>query len=357
MTRATYARTPAGLRRLAACMLALLAGLLALPAAAMEFKIATIAPEGSAWMRELRAAGDEVRSRTDGRVRLRFYGGGVQGNDRRVIRKMRIGQLQGGLFTATGVAEVYPDIVIYGLPGLFESEDEVAWVRERMDQQFIDGLAAQGLVSFGFAGGGFAWFMGSQPVTSLDALRGRKIWVPEGDQVSFQAMSALRLAPVVLPISDVLTGLQTDLIDVVASPPVGAIVLQWHTRVRYVSKVPVAWTMGLMAIDQRAFSRLDAGDQAIFREVMEGLYQRLDQQSRGDNESAEQALRDAGLRFVAPGEDEMAELQRVAAESNRRLAAAGLFSAELLEQVFQHRDEFRARQPAGGQADGPAGAN
>ncbi|MCC5794420.1 MAG: TRAP transporter substrate-binding protein DctP [Chromatiales bacterium] len=354
MTATTFRWMPARLRGAAA---GVLAALLALPAAAVEFKIATIAPEGSAWMRELRAAGEEVRALTDGRVRLRFYGGGVQGNDRRVIRKMRIGQLQGGLFTATGVAEIYPDIVIYGLPGLFDSEDEVAWVRERMDPLFIEGLAEQGLVSFGFAGGGFAWFMGSQPVTSVEALRGRKVWVPEGDQVSFQAMSALRLAPVVLPISDVLTGLQTDLIDVVASPPVGAIVLQWHTRVRYVSKVPVAWTMGLMAIDQRAFSRLDAADQAIFREVMEALYRRLDQQSRGDNEAAARALRDAGLRFVEPDKAELAELQQVAAESNRRLAASGLFSAELLEQVFRHRDEFRARQPAGGQADGSAGRN
>jgi len=325
------------------------------PALAAEFKIATIAPEGSAWMRELRAAGARISEETEGRVRLRFYGGGVQGNDRRVIRKMRIGQLQGALFTASGVTELYPDIVIYGLPGVFESEAEVDFVRARMDQIFIDGLAERGFASFGFAGGGFAWFMGSHPVTSIGDLRGRKIWVPEGDTVSFAAMSALRLSPVVLPISDVLTGLQTELIDVVATPPVGAIVLQWHTRVRYVTEVPVAWTMGMMAIDQRAFDRLSGADQAIFRAVMSQLYEDFDRQNRVDNRQAEAALRAAGLTFLSPSDAEMAEWRTAAAESNRRMAREGLFSAELLEQVFSHLAEFRAAGPAS-EAAGMAGS-
>jgi len=325
-------------------LLALLAGFAAAPtaSAATEFKIATVAPEGSAWMRELREAGQEITGQTDGRVTLRFYGGGVQGNDRRVIRKMRIGQLQGALFTASGVAELYPDIVVYGLPGVFETDAEVDYVRERMDDIFMDGLAARGLVTFGFAGGGFAYFMGSRPVTSLDDLRGRKIWVPEGDQVSFAAMSALRLSPVVLPISDVLTGLQTDLIDVVATPPVGAIVLQWHTRVKYVTAVPVAWTMGMLALDERAFARLSPADQAVFREVMSDLYRRFDSQNRIDNEKAAEALRASGLEFLDVGAEELAAWHRAAAESNRALGEQGLFTPELLDEVLRLVAEYRA---------------
>lgn len=328
-------------------LLAALAALLvSATAAAAEFKIATVAPEGSAWMRDLREAGRKVTERTDGRVTLRFYGGGVQGNDRRVIRKMRIGQLQGGLFTASGVAELYPDIVVYGLPGVFETDEEVDYVRARMDPLFVDGLARNGLVTFGFAGGGFAYFMGGRPVTSLEDLRGRKIWVPEGDQVSFAAMSALRLSPVVLPISDVLTGLQTDLIDVVATPPVGAIVLQWHTRVKYVTAVPVAWTMGMLAVDERAFARLSPADQAVFREVMSGLYQHFDAQNRIDNEKAGEALRSAGLQFLEPSPAELAEWRQAAEQSNRSLGEQGLFSAGLLDQVLTYLAEYRAGQPA-----------
>ncbi len=135
------------------------------------------------------------------------------GNDKKVLRKVRIGQLQGGAFTASGLSERYADIVIYGLPLLFNDDAEVDYVRERMDPQLEAGLSAAGFESLGMAGGGFAVLMGSEQVTTLDELRGRKVWVPEGDRISYAAMESLDLSPVVLPITDVLTGLQTGLLE------------------------------------------------------------------------------------------------------------------------------------------------
>ena len=138
--------------------------MLALPAQAAVFKIATVVPEGSQWMRELRAAGDEIAERTDDRVKIKYYGGGVMGNDKKVLRKIRNGQLQGGAFAASGLSEKYPPIALYGLPMMFESEAEVDYVRERLDPLLAQGLEEAGYVSFGFAGGGFAMLMGSRPL-------------------------------------------------------------------------------------------------------------------------------------------------------------------------------------------------
>ena len=93
-----------------------LALLLAPLAQAEVFKLATIAPENSQWMREMRAGAQEIRERTDGRVEIKLYGGGIMGSDAKVLRKMRIGQLHGGAFTAGSLMSFYPDLVIYGLP-------------------------------------------------------------------------------------------------------------------------------------------------------------------------------------------------------------------------------------------------
>ncbi|MBT8421849.1 MAG: TRAP transporter substrate-binding protein DctP, partial [Gammaproteobacteria bacterium] len=158
---------------LLACM-----GLLAVPAGALEIKIATVAPEGSEWMREHRAAGDTIRERTDGRVNFKFYGGGVMGNDKKVLRKIRIGQLQGAAFTTRGMAERYFDIVLYGLPFAFRSQDEVDYVRSKLDERLMTGLEEAGFISFGFAGGGFATFMSGDPIAEQADLEGKKIWVP-----------------------------------------------------------------------------------------------------------------------------------------------------------------------------------
>jgi TRAP-type C4-dicarboxylate transport system substrate-binding protein len=313
---------------------------------AADLKIAAVAPEGSSWMKDLRAAGAQVRERTAGRVNLKFYGGGIQGNDKKVLRKIRIGQLQGGVFTSNGLEERYPDILIYGLPMLFNSQDEVDYVRSRMDAQLADGLQKAGLVSYGFAGGGFAYFMSGKPVRGLRDLRGQKIWVPEGDQTSYVAMQALQLTPVVLPITDVLTGLQTGLLDIVAAPPVGAVVLQWYTKTKYVTRQPLSYTLGVLVIDQRALKPVSAEDQAVLREVLSAVYARFDAQNRVDNAKAEEALVANGLSFVAPNADEIPEWRAAISPAIDGLVAKGAFSAGLLAELNGHLKDFRRKQPA-----------
>jgi TRAP-type C4-dicarboxylate transport system substrate-binding protein len=185
-------------------------------ASAATLKIATVTPEGSQWMKDMRDSAKEIKERTDGRVQIKYYGGGVMGNDTKVLGKIRIGALQGGAFTPAALADSYPNLNIYGMPLVFDSEEEAAYVRERLDGKLQEGLEAAGFVNFGFASGGFAIVMSNTPVKSLEDLKGKRVWVPEGDSISYASMEALSLAPVTLPLTDVLTGLQTGLIDIVA---------------------------------------------------------------------------------------------------------------------------------------------
>ena len=144
---------------------------LAFPVQAETFKIATLAPEGSAWMNEIRAGAKQLEAATDGRLRLKFYPAGVMGNEATVLRKIKVGQLQGGAFTAKGLVDVYNDVQIYGIPFMFRSYDEVSYVRERVDDLIRRGLEARGLVLVGFAGGGFAYLLSKEPVRSRDVVR------------------------------------------------------------------------------------------------------------------------------------------------------------------------------------------
>ena len=193
-------------------------------ATAQTLKIATLAPEGSFWMVEMRQGAKEIAERTDGRVNFKFYGGGVQGNDNQVRRKMRIGQLHGATFTSAGLGEFYADSELYSLPMTFRNIEEVKYVREHMDKGLRESLEQNGLINFGFTGGGFGYLMSNQPVASLEDLHGQKTWVQEGDDISYAAFKALQISPVIMPLTDVLTGLQTELLDSAAVSPVGAVV-------------------------------------------------------------------------------------------------------------------------------------
>ncbi len=318
--------------------------ILAAPTAQAQtiFKIATIAPENSQWMIDLRSAGDAIAEQTQQRVKLKLYAGGVMGNDKKVLRKIRIGQLQGGAFTATGLSERYRDIILYGLPMAFQTQAEVDYVRQRMDSVLMKGLEDAGYVGFGFAGGGFAKLMGSEPITDLKDLRGRKVWTPEGDNIAYRAMEAMELSPVVLPITDVLTGLQTGLIEYIATPPVGAVVLQWYTKVKYVTTVPFAYTAGILAIDKGAFSRISQSDQGIVREVLTRAYEVIDERNREDNRNAEKALKQNGLTFVDVDPALVASWRKITAVSNREMAEQGTFSVELLDEFLGHIADFHS---------------
>ena len=310
--------------------------------AATVFKIATIAPENSQWMIDLRSAGDAIAERTQQRVKLKLYAGGVMGNDKKVLRKIRIGQLQGGAFTATGLSERYRDIILYGLPMAFQTQAEVDYVRERMDSVLMNGLDDAGFVGFGFAGGGFAKLMGSEPIDDLKDLRERKVWTPEGDNIAYQAMEAMELSPVVLPITDVLTGLQTGLIEYIATPPVGAVVLQWYTKVKYVTTVPFAYTAGILAIDKRAFNRISKSDQDIVRDVLTRAYEVIDERNRRDNRDAEAALKENGLKFIDVDPELVRGWREITAASNRKMAEQGAFSIELLDEFLGHLADFHS---------------
>lgn len=329
------------IRKLAVVSAMLMLGVAQVALPATTLKIATVTPEGSDWMTKMRAGAQEIKAATDGRVNIKFYGGGVMGNDKKVLRKIRSGQLQGATFTSGGLAERFPEIQIYGLPLLFRNFDEVDYVRERMDQKIIDGLSKAGFVSFGLAEGGFAHFMSNEPVRGLDDLKGRKVWVPEGDKISYEAMARMGLSPVTLPLTDVLTGLQTGLVDIIGSSPIAALVLQWNTKVKYMTDMPLSYIFATLVIDEKAFAGIAEKDKAVVREVMTRIYRGFDEINRPDNEAATRALADNGLTIVEPDSADMPQWYESMRVLNRELAQQGLLDEKWLKEVETLLAEYR----------------
>jgi len=310
-------------------------------------KIATLPPDGTAWMKELRKVAGAIEQKTAGRVQFKFYPGGVMGNDASVLRKIRIGQLQGGGVASGALAAIYPDSQTYGLPMLFHSYDEVDYVRARMDAVLENGLEGKGLVAFGIAESGFAYLMSNRPIRSLPDLEGLKVWVPEGDPISRTFFEMAGRSPIPLPVADVLTGLQTGLIETVGTPPIGAIALQWHTALKYLTETPVMYTYGMLLVDRRTFSSLSATDQSIVRQTLEGGIARLNKQNRSDNNSAKQALKNQGIVFVQPSAEGLNELRAAAAKATSRLTQGNLYSRSVLEGLRNNLSAYRKTSHAG----------
>ncbi len=322
-------------------LLLCIAMICSVPAHAVVLKIATVTPEGSQWMKDMRSSAKQIKERTEGRVEIKYYGGGIKGDDKKVLGQIRIRQLQGGAFTPSALSSQFPDLNLYGMPLVFDSEKEAAYVRSRMDKRLQQGLEDAGFVNFGFATSGFANILSNSPVRSHADLKGKRVWVPEGDSISYASMQALSLSPVTLPLTDVLTGLQTGLIDIVAIPPIVALIMQWHTKVKYVTRVPLVYTFGFMAIDKAAFEKISPADQAIVREVMDETYRRFDEVNLTDNEGAYVALVNSGIEPVEFDNDAYVETRDILLASNRQLGEQGKFTLQLYDEMMRYVDEYR----------------
>ncbi|MEA3277692.1 MAG: TRAP transporter substrate-binding protein DctP [Pseudomonadota bacterium] len=322
-------------------LLALLILFLPLQINAQTLKIATLSPDGTSWMRAMREAGDEIEKRSSGRVKLRFYPGGVMGNDKSVMRKIRVGQLQGGAVTPGALASADKDVQVYSIPFLFRNLGEVEYVRSRMDARLLKGLERKGFVSFGFAEGGFAYFMSRYPVRTVDDLRARKVWSPEGDRITLTAFDALGISPVTLPLTDVLTALQTGLVDTVASPAVGAIALQWHTRVKYLTDVPLTYSYGMLVVSNKAFKKLSAKDQSLVRDVLSRTFERIDRQNRRDDAQALRTLKRQGIEVISPPPKDLESWRRTVDTAQQRLERQGFFSKDVVSRVRKLLADYR----------------
>lgn len=302
-------------------------------ALALELKISTLYPDGTASVNSLKEAGAEIAERTEGRVTLRVYAGGVMGDDRAVQRRIRIGQLHGMLAQGGAFASFYRDSQVLNLPLVFRSYEEVDHVRATLDPIIRDGFEENGWLIFGPVDGGFAYLMTANPVASVEDLQKQKVWLPANDSGSAMAVREFGVSPVVLNIGAVLTSLQTGVIDAFAAPPVAALTLQWFSRVNYLTEMPLLYTYGVLALSKQHLARVSEADQQILREVLTAAFAEMDRHERAGNLQAFEAVKAQGLAPVQPTEEQLADWRARSQRAIDRLVENGEISPAMLERL------------------------
>lgn len=324
---------------------AALCAMIAPSAVAKTLKVATVSPDGSAWMKVLREAGDQVAAATEGRVTLRYYPGGVMGDDASVLRRVRAGQLHGGVLLTSAFSNIYSDLQAYNLPMVFRGLDEVDAVREKLDPVINEGFREHGFVSFGIAEVGMAYPMSTKHARTVKDARKLKVWIPQGDVGSARILEAFDIPPIPLPISEVLAGLQTGLIDAVTSPPVAALPLLWHTRLKYVLDLPLVYIYGTFVVSERSLRGMRDADVAILQRIMGEAVARVDRVNRADHDAARRTLEAQGLEFIALTAEEEADWREYAAAAARNWVAKDVISDGIYRQVTGRLAEIRGAAP------------
>jgi TRAP-type transport system periplasmic protein len=261
-------------------------------------KFATLAPEGSTWMNVMKEYDQAIRKESGGRVGFKMYPGQVQGDEKDVLRKIRNGQLHSAGVTGNGLTDIAPKTRILDSPFLFESYDEVDNVYRLYDKEFIQAFDDGGFVLLGWAEVGFVYVFTNSPVSQPEDMKRVKMWMWEGDPVADASFKALGITPIPLSITDVLTSLQTGLIDGVYTSPLAAIALQWFTRVKYMMNYPLADAAGAVIISKKKFSEMPSDIQEILLRNGKPYMAKLTRLSREDNSKSIETLKKQGIKVT-----------------------------------------------------------
>lgn len=298
-------------------------------------KMATLAPEGTTLHKALLTMKERVKAGTEGCVDTQIYAGGTMGDERDAVRKIRVGQLQGGAFSGVGLGEIQPEIRVLELPFLFKSQAAIDSVYAQMRTYFEEKFRSKGFVLLGWAEVGLVQiFCNAKPITSKADLAGKKMWMWEGDPLAQAIYEAVKVVPVPLAITDVMTSLQTGLIDCAYAPALAAIAFQWHTKTKYVTKVDLVNGTGGLVLSQAAWDSLSEAYRKIVKQVIEDESKKLTAQTRIDNQQSIEAVKTAGLQVVELTPEAKTEIQGISKEVHAKLVGK-LYPQELLDRITQ----------------------
>jgi TRAP-type C4-dicarboxylate transport system substrate-binding protein len=304
------------------------------------FKVASLAPDGSVWAKRFRDFAKEVEEKSNHEIGFKIYAGGVMGDDRAMYRKMRVGQLNGGGFTMTGISEFVPDFRALGIPFLFNNYEEVDWVKEKLMPRFEDEFDKNGMVLMAVTEVGFVYTMSTRPITTLAELKQSRAWAPEGDPISRVLLETVGVTPIQLSIPDVLTSLQTGLINTTFNSYYGSIVLQWFTRISYITDIPFVYAYGAFVLDKKTFSRLPPQYAELMKSAAKTHFDKLLKDTRRSNEEAMQVLIDNGITLVEPTSLTKSELQNNYRNMTVDKLVQDAFSRSIFDETMMHLGNY-----------------
>ena len=308
----------------------------------VELRIATLAPSGSPWMEVLDKANAEIKDKTAGRVTLKYFEGGQQGDEKDFVRKIKLGQLDGAAVTSIGLAMIDESIRVLELPMMFESPEEVDYVADKMWPHFQEKFAKKGFKLQDRGEVGWIYFMSKSKVESLKDLKGQKLWMWGDDQLVGAMFKKLALNGVPLGVPEVDAALTSGKIEACYGSPVAAVALQWYSKIKYMTSMPMSFAIGATVVSLDSLKKVSAEDQKTVEEVSKANAKKLRKTIRKANEDAKATMTRKGITVVQTPVAMVDEFTKQAHDAWTELTGK-IYSKDELDMVIKYRDEYRAK--------------
>ncbi|HTT72194.1 MAG TPA: TRAP transporter substrate-binding protein DctP [Anaeromyxobacteraceae bacterium] len=304
----------------------------------VTIKLGTLAPNGSTWHSLLLEMGERWAEASQGRVKLRIYPGGTQGSEGDMVRKMKVGQLQGVAISNIGMADISRDPEALSVPGLIGSEAEMRAVFNRLEPELDRTLEAKDVVPIQWSQIGFVRIFCAKAYRTPAQMTDAKMFAWDGDPASVDAWAAAGFKPVVVSSTDVMTSLETGMLTCIANVPLYMLTTRLFERASHMVDVPWGYLVGATLVSKSVWQKIPADLRPKLLDIAHDIGNRVDSEVRKLNDDAVSAMRKQGLEVVevdpAPW--------RATAEKAWPTIRGKVVSAQVFDEVLKLRDEYRA---------------
>jgi TRAP-type C4-dicarboxylate transport system substrate-binding protein len=331
----------------AAALVAAVAGMPTAPAGAQTItvKMATLVPEGTSWHLILKETAAQWKKISNGRVNLVIFAGGVAGDDTDVVRKMKLGTLQGAVLTAVGVAELEKAVYALEVPMMYASYDEVYDVLGKMRPRLESAIEKKGFVVLNWADVGWLRHFTKVPVRTPDELKQQKLFAWAGDNDSLEIQKGLGFNVVPLPATELATALQTGLVNAVSTSPQVAVLTQYYNYAKNMTDLYWGLLLGATVIKKDVWDRIPADLHAPLLKAMAEAGAKLQADVRVGGERDVEAMKKRGLNVVAVDPKTREAWARLVESVYPRIRGK-IVPADAFDEALKYRDEYRKRTGA-----------
>jgi TRAP-type C4-dicarboxylate transport system substrate-binding protein len=313
---------------------------LAAPAAAQEvtIKLGTLAPAGSNWHEILKELAEKWQQASGGKVKVRIYPGGTQGNEGEMVRKMAVGQLQAAAVTSVGLHDIIPEPNGLIVPLMFDGEAELLAVLERMRGKLDALLDKRGYVGLQWGIVGQVKLFCTKPYRTPAEAKGAKVFAWEGDPGSVEAWKLAGFSPVVLSSTDLLPALQTGMVNCVATVPLYALTARIFEKASSMMDVNWGILVGATVVKKDAWEKIPAEVRPKLAAIARDLGKKVDAEVDRLNADAIAEMKKQGLTVVPVDQADW----KATAESTWPVLRGKVVPAEFFDEVRRERDAVRA---------------
>jgi len=328
---------------MARILLVLFLATAALPAQTI-IRLGTLVPKGSRWHEILLQMGEEWKKASGGKIELKIYPGGEQGDEPEMVQKIRIKKLQAVAISGAGLSGIDAAVSSLQVPMMLNSYEELDYVRDKISPRLEKGLAQRGFIVLNWGDAGWVHFFTKQPAVRPDDIRRLKLCVLQGDNSTFQLYKINGFHPVALAATDVLTGLQTGLIDAFQSPPLFALSNQWFGGAKNMLDLKFAQLVGATLIAKDVWDKIPPGVQKEMLVSARNAGVALRDEIRKAESSSIPMMQQFGLNVEHADANTTAEWRKLAESIWPKLRGT-MVPPDLFDQVKQLRDEYRKAHP------------